>query len=897
MLDEILKKFSALPESEKKEFEESILEGTGHLKFCPNPGPQTQAYFSKADILLYGGEPGGGKLLKLTEKLVTPDGFVKMGDVKVGDTLIDKDGNFCSVTALSAIDPAPELWRFYFDDCSYIDSCIDHQWLTYDAKELSNLLKRSDEWKENRRANRPSRAKSLKTKTQAFYDALLRRNQTIKPEPKPLPTGGVRTTREIIDTLFSGKDGRSNHAIPCCGIPDFSEKELIISPYTLGAWLGDGTSKNGGLTGIDPEIWVRIESDGFEVRHGKGKDAEKSHYIQGLIGKLRELNVLSNKHIPQIYLRGSYEQRLALLQGLMDADGTVARCSGSAEFCNTNKALIDGIYELICSFGWKVNKRSGRAKLYGKDCGEKWTLKFLPTDYVFSLSRKRSIQKIAKRQTTKFRYIVKAEPIDSDAGRCITVNSPSHTYLVGDSFLPTHNTGLLIGLAMNEHHRSMIVRKQFADLQGVIDNAKDIAGSPDGFIGGTRPKYNKPDGGVIHFEGMGSVVGIDTSKQGTPHDFIGIDEGAQLPENAVRMLLGWLRTKKENQRCRMVIASNPPLDTVGDWLVEFFGAWLNTNHPNPAKPGELRYYIINENGESEEVNGLTPVERNGEKYFPHSRTFVPAGIEDNPFIIADEYRRQLQAMPEPYRSILTSGNFMLARKDADFQVIPSAWVHAAQQRWTDRPPNGMAMTAMAFDPAGGGRDSAELAIRYGGWFAPLVSVQGAETADGSASAATIVKHRRDGCPVVIDVGGGYGGSVTMRLKDNQIDANAFDGSKGSTAKTKDGSLAFANKRAEAWWKMREELDPDQEGGSVVMLPPDSELRSDLTTPTWHLASRGIQIESKEEIRKRIGRSPGKGDAVVMALAPANRAVMRAKSNNGEKPRVIMGHENQRRRIR
>lgn len=454
-------------------------------------------------------------------------------------------------------------------------------------------------------------------------------------------------------------------------------------------------------------------------------------------------------------------------------------------------------------------------------------------------------------------------------------------------------TGLLIGLAMNCHHRSMIIRKQFADLQGVIDNAKDIAGSTDGFIGGTRPKYNMPDGGVIHFEGMGSVVGIDTSKQGTPHDFIGIDEGAQLPENAVRMLLGWLRTKKEGQRCRMVIASNPPLDTVGDWLVEFFGAWLNSNHPNPAKPGELRYYIINENGESEEVVDSSPVIRNGDKYLPHSRTFIPAGIEDNPYINADEYRRQLQAMPEPYRSILTSGNFMLARKDADFQVIPSAWVHAAQQRWTERPVNGMAMTAMAFDPAGGGRDSAELAIRYGGWYAPLISAQGEETADGSNSAALIVKHRRDGCPVVIDVGGGYGGSVTMRLKDNHIEAEAFNGANASVAKTKDGKLAFANKRAEAWWKMREELDPDQEGGSVVMLPPDPELRSDLTTPTWKLTARGIQLESKEDIRKRIGRSPGKGDAVVYCLSAGNAAIRRRMWNSGNAPKVIMGYSERR----
>lgn len=444
-------------------------------------------------------------------------------------------------------------------------------------------------------------------------------------------------------------------------------------------------------------------------------------------------------------------------------------------------------------------------------------------------------------------------------------------------------TGLLIGLALNEHDRSMIVRKQFTDLEGVIDNAKDMVGTSEGFVGGTRPKYNKPDGGVIHFQGMSQEEGIDTSKQGTPHDFIGIDEGAQLPENALRMLLGWNRTKKKDQRCRMVIASNPPLDTVGEWLVDFFGPWLNTNHPYPATPGELRWYIINKDGKSQAVPGPEPATIDGLEYYPHSRSFIPAGLKDNPFIDAADYRKRLQAMPEPYRSILISGNFMGLRKDADFQVIPTAWVIAAQNRWTPKPPQDLAMTAMGLDPAGGGRDTAELCWRYGGWFSEFVSAQGEETADGSTTAATVVRHRRDNSPVVVDVGGGYGGAVTLRLEDNGLEkgktALGFNGAEASTAKTRDGQLRFANKRAEAWWKMREELDPDQEGGSDIALPPDPELRADLTTPTWKLTQRGILIESKDEIRKRLGRSTGKGDSACMCLCEGERAAVKALRRN------------------
>jgi hypothetical protein len=136
-----------------------------------------------------------------------------------------------------------------------------------------------------------------------------------------------------------------------------------------------------------------------------------------------------------------------------------------------------------------------------------------------------------------------------------------------------------------------------------------------------------------------------------------------------------------------------------------------------------------------------------------------------------------------------------------------------------------------------------------------------------------VKHRLDNAPIVVDVGGGYGGAVTLRLKDNNIKPMAFNGANESLAQTKDGQLKFANRRAEAWWRFREALDPDQPDGSAVALPPDPELRADLSTPTWKLTARGILLESNDDIRKRLGRSPGKGDAVVMAWSEGNKAAM------------------------
>ena len=150
----------------------------------------------------------------------------------------------------------------------------------------------------------------------------------------------------------------------------------------------------------------------------------------------------------------------------------------------------------------------------------------------------------------------------------------------------------------------------------------------------------------------------------------------------------------------------------------------------------------------------------------------------------------------------------------------------------------------------------------------------------------VVRYRLDNAPVIVDVGGGYGGGVTIRLKDNGIEPVSFVASWESIEKTKDGQLAFANKRAEVWWKFREALDPDQPDGSAIALPPDPELRADLCAPTWKLTARGILLESKDgssgfgNLRQRLGRSPGKGDAVVMAWSEGNAAAVSRHPGNG-----------------
>jgi hypothetical protein len=437
-----------------------------------------------------------------------------------------------------------------------------------------------------------------------------------------------------------------------------------------------------------------------------------------------------------------------------------------------------------------------------------------------------------------------------------------------------------LGLAFTAHRRSLILRRKYTNLSGLIDRAKEINGGSDGFNGTPPPKLVTRDGRLIMF-GANQRPGDEQDFQGIPFDLKVFDEAAQFLEAQIRFHVGWLRDAKDSkQRTRAVLATNPPIDATGDWIIGFFRPWLDITHPKPAKPGELRFFVTAPDGSDLEVPDATPVELGGRKLTPMSRTFIPAELADNPFLINTGYQAVLDGLPEPLRSAVRDGNFMAARRDAEWQVIPTAWVLQAQARWTPRGFGPFGMTAMAFDPAGGGKDAAELTWRHQGWYAPIVTTKGAETADGSRAAGTIIAHRRDSAPVVVDVGGGYGGAVTLRLNDNGIAHRAFNGAGKSTAKTIDGRLGFTNKRAEAWWRFREALDPDQKGGSVIALPDDPELRADLTAPTYDVTDRGIRIEGKDDIRARLGRSPGKGDAVVMCLSEGHAAVMKAMRHDG-----------------
>lgn len=380
------------------------------------------------------------------------------------------------------------------------------------------------------------------------------------------------------------------------------------------------------------------------------------------------------------------------------------------------------------------------------------------------------------------------------------------------------------------------------------------------------------------------------------------DEVGDFTESQYTFIGAWNRSTKKGQRCRILATGNPPTRAKGLWVIERWAAWLDPNHPNPAKDGELRWYLKDSEGREREMDGPGPHRVGDEMIRARSRTFIRARLSDNPDLAATDYDATLAALPPELRSAYREGRFDNALKDASNQVIPTDWIRQAQQRWqnTRSAPKGVPMCTMGVDMSGGGEDPMIIALRYDGWYAPLIEVPGRDlpmSSLGRTAAGIIISHRRDAALVVIDMGGGYGGSLYEYLTENRIEVYAYKGAEATARKSREGRLKFVNTRSAAYWMFREALDPGQPGGSDICLPDDPKLVADLTTPTFEVGSSGIKLMAKESVVDILGRSSDRGDAVVMAhfvgAKKTNSALDWLDRGVKRLPKVIMGRKHAR----
>ena len=444
-------------------------------------------------------------------------------------------------------------------------------------------------------------------------------------------------------------------------------------------------------------------------------------------------------------------------------------------------------------------------------------------------------------------------------------------------------TDLLTGLAGIAHTKSIIYRREFTQFAEIRDRMDELYG-PVGSYNANDKRWTLDDGKIVE---LGYVQYFNDWKKykGRPHDYIGFDELTEWPRDLYRILIAWNRTAREGQRCRVVSTTNPPTEPEQLWVVEEWAPWLDPKFPNPAEEGELRYYVY-DGDDIRWVDGPEPFmvetkDGKEEVLEPKSRTFIRARLEDNPYLERTGYGKILDALPEELREAFKHGKFGLAMKSAPMQVIPTAWIMAAQERWKrlnadgdgregDYTPN-VPLTAIGVDPSRGGSDQTVLAPRWADYVGALDVHEGADSPDGDAVAGHVFRLREKhdapkNSAVVVDVIG-IGASVYDSCK-GHFRTVAFSSSFGSTKKDRSGKFGFLNKRAEAYWRLRELLDPNKGNDgepSTLALPDDPVLLSDLAAPSYKLSRGGIQIEEKKDIAKRLGRSPDRGDAVVMAF--------------------------------
>lgn len=368
------------------------------------------------------------KALAINTLIPTSKGFKKIIDVHPGDVVYGYDGAPCNVIAESPVFIGHDCYELTFSTGEKIVADAGHLWVT------------------------DSRLDRDRKKGRGGKNA----------GPKP----SVKTTVEIFNSAKARNE--NNHRVAIAQSIKYDRKDFTISPYVLGAWLGDGNSAGARITCSYNDLYIidKITACGevtYEVKSsnlnsglfaiGSDRSRDFATRSKSLQTRLKSIGVINNKHIPDLYLQGDESQRFLLLKGLMDTDGTCLK-TGQCVFTNTNERLADNVMELVASLGLKPSKTTSRAMLYGKDCGAVFAIQFFAYSDtpVFTLDRKlnRQKQRPATITRTGFRQIVSVEKINSVPTKCLSVDSMDHQFLVGNSYIPTHNSTIssAIGLYM-----------------------------------------------------------------------------------------------------------------------------------------------------------------------------------------------------------------------------------------------------------------------------------------------------------------------------------------------------------------------------------------------------------------------------------------------------------------
>lgn len=368
-----------------------------------------------------------GKALKNDTGVLTPSGWVRIADLNIGDSVIAGDGSVTTVTGVYPQGIKP-LHKLTFDYGEEVICCGEHLW----------------------KFQHP--ASRFKTRQD--------RNGIVAN--KRYGEWMVADTNAILDIAGPNPTPRRRVVMPYAGVVDFPQVEVSIDPYLLGALLGDGCLTKSvsfstadqdvldGITAALPEgVYIKHYSKydyGLTVAGGKGHGTGGKGAGNPLINYLKEIGLMgthsANKFVPKLYLYNSPDVRLALLQGLLDTDGSIS-ADGAIEFTTISKQLRDDVMFLVWSFGGKckytVRYNSFTYKAQKKTGVQSYRIRIrLPHVTPFRMKRKcnRLIKPVS---TSDYRVLHKIEPAGEENCTCISVAHEDKTFII-DHFIVTHNT-------------------------------------------------------------------------------------------------------------------------------------------------------------------------------------------------------------------------------------------------------------------------------------------------------------------------------------------------------------------------------------------------------------------------------------------------------------------------
>ncbi|ODU16637.1 MAG: replicative DNA helicase, partial [Pseudonocardia sp. SCN 72-51] len=357
-------------------------------------------------MVVVAARPGLGKALALDTPLPTPSGWTTMGEVAVGDLLIDADGLPTRVVAATEVMAGRPCFEVEFSDGTVIVADAQHQWLT-----------------ETRTARRRLHSTGI----------------------EGVPTAELQevvTTAQIAATVHDVDAGdRPNHSVTLCEPLQLPERHLPVAPYTLGVWLGAAMSGATGFIVDDPAIAENVGRDGYTlVPMPKGRF--------GL--QLPDTGLgLAARQIPGEYLRASESQRRALLAGLMDTAGTVTG-AGAARLRTTSGPLAETVRELALTVGYRCTTSAGPVRGSLRESSTEFVVDVDTADEVFGTTAKRmwhNQRRDRRQEGPQRRYVVDVRPVESVPVRCVEVDNAAHLYLAGRSMVPTHNSTLGLDFA------------------------------------------------------------------------------------------------------------------------------------------------------------------------------------------------------------------------------------------------------------------------------------------------------------------------------------------------------------------------------------------------------------------------------------------------------------------